>query len=561
LRSIRFGSFNARSLSSNIKQDQLATDATHYRVDIIGIQEALTVNMQRVLPEGYLLLTLPSTTKRLGTGFAVAPHLRKHLQSYWAHNERIAILQVNIARNHRLNIISAYAPHMGRPPAESLSFYDDLRAAYRSLPSRDITIICGDFNAKLGQKTPQDSFMGQWCRGIRTRNGHVLANLCDELRLVAFNTLFRKRATNLTTWSQTRTTHRIFNQIDFILGPHNLRRFCTNAQSWGGLITPSDHKLVTADINLAVATKRRHHRQRVAHVKPDYHLLADPETRASYTKTLSELITANAIDNAAHPNTKLQHYLQQALTAASSSIGPQPTQPVRRFDDVILRRLSNEQRKLRLRIQNENTLLPEHIADLKIRRNHVLHAIRNRSRIIANERLDKLAEGIESQNPHSRMFASVKTLLRRPSQPLVVHDAHGHNILNRNTMNTRIKHHFEALFNDPNREPITPCADPKPLDSPITPYEVERAFRRLRNRRAYGPDGVPGELLKYGSHLLALPIANIINESFATGKPLLLGEGTLICLAKANKPLGECSSLRPIVLLNAIRKAISLLVL
>ncbi|KAH9138373.1 hypothetical protein AeRB84_017329 [Aphanomyces euteiches] len=105
LRSIRFGSFNARSLSSNIKQDQLATDATHYRVDIIGIQEALTVNMQRVLPEGYLLLTLPSTTKRLGTGFAVAPHLRKHLQSYWAHNERIAILQVNIARNHRLNII------------------------------------------------------------------------------------------------------------------------------------------------------------------------------------------------------------------------------------------------------------------------------------------------------------------------------------------------------------------------------------------------------------------------------------------------------------------------
>ena len=47
-----------------------------------------------------------------------------------------------------------------------------------------------------------------------------------------------------------------------------------------------------------------------------------------------------------------------------------------------------------------------------------------------------------------------------------------------------------------------------PLNSPISPSEVKVATKKLNNGRAIGPDGIPGEMLKYGSDQLYLHIAN-----------------------------------------------------
>ena len=75
-----------------------------------------------------------------------------------------------------------------------------------------------------------------------------------------------------------------------------------------------------------------------------------------------------------------------------------------------------------------------------------------------------------------------------------------------------------------------------------------------------GPDSIPAELLKYGSDLLAQPLADIVNQGLSTRDNIHLGDGIFLGLPKTNKPAGQCASLRPIVLLNTIRKAISLVV-
>lgn len=124
-----------------------------------------------------------------------------------------------------------------------------------------------------------------------------------------------------------------------------------------------------------------------------------------------------------------------------------------------------------------------------------------------------------------------------------------------------MKSHFQKPFHNPDRPAISPDCEPRPPSCPITTDEVAAAFRRHNNGRASGPDDIPAELLKYGSSVLAPHVADIINASFAQGQPLPLGEGTPSSLPKPNKPQGLCSSLRPIVLLNSIRKAISLVVL
>jgi hypothetical protein len=83
----------------------------------------------------------------------------------------------------------------------------------------------------------------------------------------------------------------------------------------------------------------------------------------------------------------------------------------------------------------------------------------------------------------------------------------------------------------------------------------------VRIGRAAGPDGVPGELLKYSDILVHAHMAVIFNEMFEKGQDLELGRGTLIVLPKPGKPPGLLSSLRPIVLLTTLRKTLSLIVL
>ncbi|RMX62413.1 hypothetical protein DD238_008359 [Peronospora effusa] len=126
----------------------------------------------------------------------------------------------------------------------------DLTTALSRLPQRDTTIILGDFNAKIGQRREHESFLGQWVRGRRNRNSHILASFCDANESFITNTAFRKRARNITTWTLRLKNHCIFNQIDYIICSQRTKKLFCNAQSWGGILTPSDHKLVTLDFDL-----------------------------------------------------------------------------------------------------------------------------------------------------------------------------------------------------------------------------------------------------------------------------------------------------------------------
>ena len=64
----------------------------------------------------------------------------------------------------------------------------------------------------------------------------------------------------------------------------------------------------------------------------------------------------------------------------------------------------------------------------------------------------------------------------------------------------------------------------------------------FKNGRATGPDGIPGELLKYGPPTLHKNIADILNQMMAKGEDLDLGNGTLIVLQKPGKPKGPPSA-------------------
>ncbi|KAG6623384.1 putative EndonucleaseReverse transcriptase [Phytophthora cinnamomi] len=461
-----------------------------------------------------------------------------------------------------MNIINAYAPHMGRSIEETDRFYADLATTHNKLPRRDLTFVLGDFNAKLGQPHDGEHFVSNWARGYRNRNGHLLAAFCELHGLTATNTFFRKRAKNLTTWTQRRVGHCIYNQIDYVLSPASILKLCTNAHAWSGTLTSSDHKLVTADFNLRDVPRRRFQ----THVARDEEtrlarsrLYYDEDARTDYQRRLAAALQDDAETlNTASPQDRWDRILRHAYTSAEDSVGYQPATSKGRFADPQLKTLSYLQQQLRLEIYNNTSA---DVRQLRKTRNEILHAIRTRCLELANQALDHQAEVIESLSTSSRVYEATRALFRKPSPRQHIRDKQGKLVLSTNRANHLVREHFRSLFVDSSREVIHPDSERRPLQLPIDPAELERAFRRLKNGRAAGPDAVSAELLKYGADALAQPLAELINQGFATGQHIRLGAGLLIGLPKPNKPRGECSSLRPIVLLNCVRKALSVVVL
>ncbi|UIZ23662.1 hypothetical protein KXD40_007818 [Peronospora effusa] len=187
--------------------------------------------------------------------------------------------------------------------------------------------------------------------------------------------------------------------------------------------------------------------------------------------------------------------------------------------------------------------------------------LEKRSKALAGAFIDEKLAIIEQSNRSTHMFEATRALFRQRLPSLSLHDSTGKYIRSRQEAGIQIKQHFQDQFFNRTRTPVADDGVKRPLNNPITAFELECAFRRLRNGRATGLDSIPAELLKYGSELLAQPLADIINHGLATGDNIHLGDGILLGLPNPNKPAGQCASLRPIVLLNSICKAISLVVL
>ena len=87
------------------------------------------------------------------------------------------------------------------------------------------------------------------------------------------------------------------------------------------------------------------------------------------------------------------------------------------------------------------------------------------------------------------------------------------------------------------------------------------ASKSLKNNKAAGTDGLKAELFKYDCESLAIYITVLLNSIFNKREDLkYIREGILITLNKPNK-IETIENIRPIVLLNIIRKILSTILL
>ena len=90
--------------------------------------------------------------------------------------------------------------------AEVKWFYEDLQDLLELTPKKDVPVIIGDWNSKVGsQETP--GITRKFGLGIWNEAGQTLIKFCQENALVIANTLFQQHKRRLYTWTSPDDQH------------------------------------------------------------------------------------------------------------------------------------------------------------------------------------------------------------------------------------------------------------------------------------------------------------------------------------------------------------------
>ena len=115
---------------------------------------------------------------------------------------------------------------------------EDLQDFLELTPKKDVLLITGDWNAKVGsQETP--GVTGKFGLGVQNEAGQRLIEFCQENALVIANTLFQQHKRRLYTWTSSDGQHR--NQTDYILCSQRWRSSIQSAKTKPRADCGSDH--------------------------------------------------------------------------------------------------------------------------------------------------------------------------------------------------------------------------------------------------------------------------------------------------------------------------------
>ncbi|VDP44631.1 unnamed protein product [Schistosoma margrebowiei] len=148
-----------------------------------------------------------------------------------------------------MNVIRRYAPTNDYNEDFKDRLYDTLQSIIEMCPTKDLTILMGDFNAKVGaDNTGYEDIMGQHGLGERNESGERFANLCAFNKLVIGGTIFPHKSIHKITW--TSPDHTTQNQIDHICINKTFRRTIEDVRTKRGADIASDHHLLVAKMKL-----------------------------------------------------------------------------------------------------------------------------------------------------------------------------------------------------------------------------------------------------------------------------------------------------------------------
>lgn len=617
--SLRMATWNIQGgINEAVEFDWVIGDLVQRKVDIACLQETHNctgTNVHRDTGKVMCLENPPDTPAHqcYGLGFFIGSSLISNYLDHKVVSNRIAVLRLKFnnsrVQNHLkrkfsiITIVNVYAPttEFGQKNEGAIPhFYDQLKGVVEDAEKNSIAVyIGGDFNSKLGIRGKNDddsleSFMGNFGKGKRNHNGDCLADFLKFHKYYASNTRFRHSFRHRTTWHSNNLVTKtdgiskfVKNQIDYILVKECFVNAIVAARTYHGHQFSSDHGIVITDISIRslfklrskYSNKSRSIRLEVNHINFNVNttwprncepisinlkkrnldmLTRNPTVREEYKNKISTGFINNPIELSDYENFKKNIVSSAEILELKKDVNKKANY----LEDHKIAQWSLDQRAIRLNLINLTDITRRKTTVLKKERNKIRNKISRRIRVLQEESARALALELEATSNTRRKFEINRLFKKSSFKSFELKDEKGYSTQASSTLIQMMKEYYFNFFN-PNTATSLETWDnlSGALKNPLNVKEALIAISAIHNGRATGSDGIAGEYIKYGGEAMAQQVVSLVNNIFITKRLVPeLCEGILIPLNKPGKPK-LVSNVRPITLLNSIRKLISVMLL
>lgn len=556
------GTWNVRTLSETSRIEQVRRVMAAHSLDVLGLSEVRWLsNGSTFLPSGYRFIYAGHEAHRKnGVGILLSPKASCALLEYNAISDRIITARIN-SKFRKISIVQCYAPTEPDDDSVKDTFYDQLDSAISKIPTGDIKVFIGDFNAKVGNNNNNlQSVMGRHGLGtVRNNNGDRLVDFCARNRLFIGGTKFPHKDIHKYTWVC--PSGRTHNQIDHVLMSKLFLGSLMDVKTRRRADIDSDHRLLVATLRFRPAAIKTRDRP----VKFNTTRLLDRNIAHMYNEKLRTALLENQ-----HQNTWADVSSVCKVTARSV-LGTQNCKVKPWISDESWTEIQNRKRLHSERI-NAKTQAQKEQARSQYRQSS--RRVRNLVRADREKYYNSIAEQAEQAANTGNLrgvYSAIKQLSGNNIRgTTILKAADGTELTSPEQQLERWRDFFslqastnhndhqedDTLFLTTRRNPRRDISTDPPSCS-----EVEDALNRMKNNKASGTDNIPAELLKYGASSLAQFLTPIIQEAWASDYiPDEWKEGIVVALPKKGD-LTQCKNWRGITILNAIGKVMATLIL
>jgi hypothetical protein len=504
---------------------------------------------------------------------------------------RLLKAKLLLEKGLHLWVLVAYAPTEISPDEDCDAFYEALADTVSLIPSRDMVLILGDFNAQTGGDNSEwKGTLGRhafYREAGPTENGIRLLSFCRYHNLTVASSFFQHRRRHKVTWRHLNKAYKD-TCIDHILisAPHlsSVQQARSFRVHFGHSDDGTSHNLLGGTIRLrlrAIPRTGSKPKQR----RFDTQQFADPHTRARYAVEVSNRFEAlGALGSAEYPAG-----CEILCSAAEKVLGKAPLR--RKYTGQLSEETQEFLRQKPIMLMQPNISVHE---KRRIKRRGTFLVQRDVEAEYAG--MGRRVESLVFQNRMRDAFSVVKGEAkvrsnRRSNEYAHLMDSEGRRIEGTEDKLEACAAFFEKLYNCAEAvalpavaQPAVPLPPPEPPPNPDLPPplysrewalglplpepagnlgvpesepsldEVKLAIKALNNNKAPGPNGVTAELLKYGGEAALIFVHWHICQTWRTGNaPKEWKKAQIIMLHKSGNR-ASLDNYRGISLLDIVGK-------
>ena len=243
------------------KAQIIANEMKAYEISILGIAEVRWNEAgQTQLASGETIIYSGHMDENASPSEGLAIMISKEAQITLIGWEPVSarIFTTKFKISHKriaLNIIQYYAPKNDADEEVKEEFYQMLEETTRKCSEKDITILLGYMDAKVGnENTGYEQVMGKHGLGTMNENGELFANFCANYNLVIGGTIFSHKKFHLSTWVS--PDLKTENQIDHFCISKRFRRSLQDVRVKRGADAVTDHHLIVAKVKCIDANQQ-----------------------------------------------------------------------------------------------------------------------------------------------------------------------------------------------------------------------------------------------------------------------------------------------------------------